>query len=57
MPYHPSVKLESAGLQPLPRPGVAAVQHGHAVPLRHGVYRAEEAREVPLRVDVLLPVG
>ena len=57
MPYDPSVKLESAGLQPLPRPGVAAVQHGHAVPLRHGVYRAEEAREVPLRVDVLLPVG
>lgn len=36
---------------------MAAVQHGHAVPLRHGVYRAEEAREVPLRVDVLLPVG
>ena len=36
---------------------MAAVQHGHVVFPGHGVYRAEQAREVPLGVDVLLPVG
>ena len=36
---------------------MAAVQHRHVVFPGHGVYRAEQAREVPLGVDVLLPVG
>ena len=54
VPYHPSVKYKSACLQPLPGPRMAAVQHGHVILLRHGVYRVEKAREVPLGVDVLL---
>ena len=57
MPDDPPVQLEAARLQPLPRPRMATVQHGHAVFLSHGVYRAEQAREVPLGVNVLLPVG
>ena len=36
---------------------MAAVQHRHVVFPGHGVYRVEQAREVPLGVDVLLPVG
>ena len=36
---------------------MAAVQHGHVILLRHGVYRVEKASEVPLGVDVLLAVG
>ena len=57
VPDDPSVQLEAARLQSLPRPRMAAVQHGHVVFPGHGVYRAEQAREVPLGVDVLLPVG
>ena len=36
---------------------MAAVQHRHVVFLRHGVDGGEQAQEVALRVDVLLPVG
>ena len=57
VPDDPSVQFEAARLQPLSRPRVAAVQHRHVVFPGHGVYRAEQAREVPLCVDVLLPVG
>ena len=57
VPDDPPVQLEAARLQPLSRPRMATVQHRHVVFPGHGVYRAEQAREVPLRVDVLLPVG
>ena len=57
VPDDPPVQLEAARLQSLPRPRMAAVQHRHVVFPGHGVYRAEQAREVPLGVDVLLPVG
>ena len=57
MPDDPPVQLEAARLQSLPRPRMAAVQHRHVVFPGHRVYRAEQAREVPLGVDVLLPVG
>ena len=57
VPDDAAVEPEPARLQPLPRTGVAAVEHGHVVFLRHGVDGAEQAPEVLLRVDVLLPVG
>ena len=57
VPDDPPVQFEAARLQPLPRPRMAAVQHRHVVFPGHGVYSAEQAREVPLGVDVLLPVS
>ena len=54
---HPAVQMEAASLQPLLAPGMAAVQHGHVVLLRHFIDGREEAHEILLRVDVLLPVG
>ena len=54
---HPLVQLESGLLQPLFAPGMAAVQHGHIILLRHFVDGRKEAYKVLLRVDVLLPVG
>lgn len=53
----PRVQPEPAGLEPAARARVAAVQHRHAVFLRHGVDGGEQAQEVLFRVDVLLPVG
>lgn len=54
---HPLVQLEARLLQTLFAAGMAAVQHGHIVLLRHLVDGSKEAYEVLLRVDVLLPVG
>ena len=54
---HPLVQLEAGLLQPLFAAGMAAVQHGHIVLLRHFIDGSEQAYEVLLRVDVLLPVG
>ena len=53
----PRVQPEPAGLKPVTRPGMAAVQHRHVVSLRHSVDGVEQAQEVTLGVDVLLPVG
>ena len=54
---HPLVQLEAGLLQTLFAAGMAAVQHGHVVLLSHFVDGSEEAHEILLRVDVLLPVG
>ena len=54
---HPLVQGEAGLLQPLFAAGMAAVQHGHVVLLRHLVDGSKEAYKVLLRVDVLLPVG
>ena len=54
---HPLVQLETGLLQTLFAPGMAAVQHRHIVLLRHFVDGSEEAHEILLCVDVLLPVG
>ena len=54
---HPLVQLETGLLQTLFAAGMAAVQHGHIVLLRHFIDGSEQAYEVLLRVDVLLPVG
>lgn len=53
----PRIEPEPAGLEPMAGPGMAAVQHRHVVLLRHGVDGTEQAQEVALGVDVLLPVG
>ena len=54
---HPLVQLEAGLLQTLFAAGMAAVQHGHVVLLRHLVDGRKEAYKVLLRVDILLPVG
>ena len=54
---HPLVQLEAGLLQTLFAAGMAAVQHGHIVLLRHFIDGSEQAYEVLLRVDILLPVG
>ena len=54
---HPLVQLEAGLLQTLFAAGMAAVQHGQVVLLRHFIDGRKEAYEVLLRVDVLLPVG
>ena len=54
---HPFVQLEAGLLQTLFAAGMAAVQHGHVVLLRHFIDGRKEAYEVLLRVDVLLPVS
>ena len=54
---HPLVQLEAGLLQPLFAAGMAAVQHGHVVLLRHFIDGRKEAYKVLLRVDILLPVG
>ena len=54
---HPLVQGEAGLLQPLFAAGMAAVQHGHVVLLRHFIDGRKETYEVLLRVDVLLPVG
>ena len=51
---HAGVQLEAGGLQALSGARVAGVQDRHVVPLRQGVDRGEQAREVRLGVDVLL---
>ncbi len=57
VPDHARVEHEAGGLQPLPGAGVAGVQNGHIILLRHRVDRVEQREEVLLRVDVLLAVG
>ena len=54
---HPFVQLEAGLLQTLPTARMAAVQHRHIVLFRHLVDGSEQAHEVLLRVDILLPVG
>ena len=54
---HPLVQLEAGLLQTLFAAGMAAVQHGHVVLLRHFIDGSEQAYEVLLCVDILLPVG
>lgn len=54
---YPAIQRETALLQPLFAAGMAAVQNGHIVFLRHLVDGCEEAHEILFRVDVLLPVG
>ena len=54
---HPLVQDEAGLLQTLFAAGMAAVQHGHVVLFRHFVDGSEQAYEVLLRVDILLPVG
>ena len=54
---HPLVQLETGLLQTFFAAGMAAVQHGHVVLLRHFIDGSKEAHEILLRVDVLLPVG
>ena len=54
---HPLVQLEAGLLQTLFAAGMAAVQHGHIVLLRHFIDGSKKAHEILLRVDVLLPVG
>ena len=54
---HPLVQLETGLLQTLFAAGMAAVQHGHIVLLRHFIDGSKKAHEILLRVDVLLPVG
>ena len=54
---HPLVQLEAGLLQTLFAAGMAAVQHGHVVLLRHFIDGSKKAYEVLLRVDVFLPVG
>lgn len=54
---HARVQLEAGGLQALAGARVAGVQDRHVVSLGQRVDRGEQAREVRLRVDVLLAVG
>ena len=54
---HLLVQLEPRLLQALSAAGMAAVQHGHVVLLRHLIDGREKAGEILFRVDVLLPVG
>lgn len=54
---HARVQLEAGGLQALAGARVAGVQDRHVVFLRECVNGGEQAREVRLRVDVLLAVG
>ena len=54
---HARVQLEARGLQALAGARVAGVQDRHVVLLGQRVDRGEQAREVRLRVDVLLAVG
>ena len=54
---HPLVQLEAGLLQTLFAARMATVQHGHIVLFRHFIDGSEQAYEVLLRVDVLLPVG
>ena len=54
---HPLVQLEAGLLQALSAPGMAAVQHGHVVLLRHLIDGREKAGEILFRIDVLLPMG
>ena len=51
------VEFESACFEPLAAAGVAAVEDGHIVFLRHCVDGTEEAEEVALGVDVFFAVG
>ena len=51
------IQGEAGLLQPLFAAGMAAVQHGHIVLLRHFIDGSKKAHEILLRVDVLLPVG
>ena len=54
---HPLVQPEARLLQALFAAGMAAVQHGHIVLLRHLIDGRKKAYKVLLRVDILLPVG
>ena len=54
---HSRVQLKARGLQALAGARVAGVQDRHVVLLGQRVDRGEQAREVRLRVDVLLAVG
>ena len=51
------IQLKAAGSKAVARAGVARVEDGHVVLLRHPVDGGEEREEVLLRVDVLLSVG
>ena len=53
----PRVEPEPACLKTVAAAGMAAVQHRHVVFLRHRIDCIEKAKEVLLRVYVLLPVG
>ena len=52
----PRVETEPARLEAVAAARVAAVEDRHVISLGHGVDGAEEGEEVPLGVDVLLPV-
>ena len=54
---NPGIQLKAGLFQPLLASGMAGIEDGHIVLLRQGVDGGEEADEVLLRVDVLLPVG
>ena len=54
---HPAVQFKAAFLQALSAPGMAGVQDGHVIFLRHAVDCSKEGKKVFFRVDVFLPVG
>ena len=54
---HPGIQPEARGFQTLPGTGMAGVENGHIVLLRHGVDGVEERSEILLGVDILLPMG
>lgn len=51
------VKLEAGGGKTIAGTGVATVEDGHVVFLRHLVDSSEEGEEVLLRVDIFLAVS
>ena len=51
---HAPVELETALLQPFSAARMTGIEDRHVVLFRHAVDRREQAREVLLRVDVLL---
>lgn len=54
---HAGIQAEAALHQAVAAAGVAAVEDGHIVLLRHGVNSGEEAIEVLVIIDVLFAVG
>lgn len=57
MPDNPPIQPEPAPLQAFAGAGMAGVQNRHIIPFRQLIHRRKQGQEIPLRVNIFLPVG